>query len=139
MENSNWGNEIVTTEMIKKYAKEIVEESCGNITDPEHQTVVMTEYDFINYLQGEHETEYLEGYGDLWDEDGELDEAAYEERFEEIWNADNVGEHQEGATDYSGMTTFTIKFGDGYYFVGNIEELWDESLLEYATWHYDEE
>lgn len=139
MENFTWGNEIIRTRHIREYAQEIIKETCGYITDPEHQAVIMTVYDIINYLQGEYELDYLERYDELWDEDGELIGDIYSKKFDEIWNEDGAGEYQEVADDYSGMTTWAIEIGDGYYFVGNIEDLRDDSILGYASWFYDEE
>lgn len=129
----------ITVETIRKYKQEIIKESCGCITNPEHQAVVMTVYDLINYLQEEHESDYLEDYDELWDEDGEFDDDVYSEKFDEIWNEEGMGEFQEAVADYSGMTTWTVEIGNEYYFIGNIEDLEEEALLDYASWYNEDE
>ena len=130
----------MTLEMIVRNKELINKETCGYVNDPIHQAVILTGAQIIDFLQSEREYEYLEGYGDDYiDEEGEIKEEEYEKDFDKIWDERNLGVMQEDIENFTGLCTFSMYIDNELYFVGTNEEIFDDTILDYAEWCPEEE
>lgn len=120
-------------EMIKKYSEEIMEESIGNITKPEKQTVVLTIESVWEFLRNEYEEDILESYN-FYDEHDEDDED-FEEEVEKLWKRMDLGDLQEKVSNYTFMDIYFVEMDGVEYAIGDIDYLEYDTILEYAEWY----
>jgi len=123
-------------EMIKKYANDIKEESMRLIDTPEEQAVVFTVEGLREFLREELEQEILEDYEfeeryEDWDED-------YDTALEKLWNEIDWGDLQESVEKYTSLPVYFVRMDGRYYCIGNIDDLWDDTILDYAEWYNEE-
>lgn len=117
-------------EMIKRYQKEIIEESEGIIPDPVRQAVVIPADDILYILRDEYGEQIMDA-NDYFITHIKDDTKSYEE----FWDSFDDGELQEEFANYTFMDIYYIEMDGERYAVGNIDYLKDETILEYAEWY----
>lgn len=118
--------------LVKEYKEKIIEESNGQINDPEKQAVIFTRDELIDFLRNEHGDEVEESYN-LDDEEIRSFESA-----DELWGWIDFSDLQEEVENYTFMDVYSVEIDGVRYWMGNMDELRYDEILDYALW-YDED
>lgn len=124
-------------EMIKKYQKEIIKETYGQVSNPEKQAVVLTIETVRDFLRSEYEDYILDDYDfderyEDWDED-------YDTAVEKLWEEMDWGDLQESVSNYTFMDIYFVEIEGTTYCIGNIDEIeYNYEILDYAEWYNED-
>ena len=119
-------------QMVVDAKESIIEESFGDMPEPEKQAVVFTRESLIEYLREEHGDEVEESY-DLEDEENRNFETA-----DELWAWLDCDDLQEEIENYTAMDVFSVTIDNVKYWIGNIDKLEDTDILDYALWYNED-
>ncbi len=118
--------------LVKEYKEKIIESCNGQITDPEKQAVIFTRDELIDFLRNEHGDEVEESYNM---DDEEIRDF---ESVDELWGWIDFSDLQEEVENYTFMDVYSVEINGVKYWMGNMDELRYDEILDYALWYNED-
>lgn len=118
--------------LVEKYKERIISECNGQIDDPTKQAVVFTRDELIGFLRNEHGEEVEESYN-MDDEENRDFETP-----DELWGWIDFSDLQEEVENYTFMDVYSVEIDGVKYWIGNMDELRYDEILDYALWYNED-